>query len=175
MGQNWGNFFWKWASSDLFTLGHTSTNFITRCTCALRVGTTSTGTWPWASRWRWQGLLKCYQINPLQCFDITQQSRCTQPFSANKFCTVVPNIFSIIIAAFIPYIQNWVSLPMHHAECTRWQCGSQVTPELLVLSMELAPCHLSGTNRSYRWLVQFFGKFLDSLPKSGNIFSCKPL
>jgi len=48
---------------------------------------------------------------------------------------------------------------MRHAESTRQQCGSQVTPELLVLSMELAPCHLSGTNRSCRRLVQFLENF----------------
>jgi hypothetical protein len=56
-----------------------------------------------------------------------------------ELCMVVP-VFSTIIAVF-PSTRVCVSAHIYRAESARWQRSSQVTPDLWVLSRELASCH----------------------------------
>lgn len=57
-----------------------------------------------------------------KCFTVTSDSgvysRGSLVAQATKFCVVVPNIFSTVVAVFSLY-KKWVSFHMHQAEGTR--------------------------------------------------------
>jgi hypothetical protein len=90
---------------------------------------------------RWQGLLKCCQINPKHCFDITQQSKCTHPFSANKFCTVVPNICSIIMQFFPLHSKSSITC---NAPRRKYQITVWFTSHSRIIGHQYGTCSMSS-------------------------------
>jgi len=104
----------------------------------------------------------------------------------NTFCTLAPNAFSKRLQVS-PYIQKHVLFQIHRAESSTKQLGSQVTPELWVLSMEFASSIYFGAYRlsqkslctcwkwdvgQTEWKARCFGITVTIRAESGHKWEC---